>query len=196
MTIAKRLYAGFGLILGTLFILLLVSLFAAARQSSATKESDQALASVGTIESVRSQIMQNRLNLNNFLLSGDPRDEEKVNKGMTDITDTLKRSESQIGNDALRMALIQVDPPKRAVALRTAAETAALRSTCRGSSSSCSHWVASVFVLLFRPASSITLFNLRAIALSCVIQAAPFGREAQLCRVPISRCPRSCCALS
>src|SRR3981189_543259 len=109
MTIAKRLYAGFGLILGTLFILLLVSLFAAARQSSATKESDQALASVGTIESVRSQIMQNRLNLNNFLLSGDPRDEEKVNKGMTDITDTLKRSESQIGNDALRMALIQVE---------------------------------------------------------------------------------------
>ena len=109
MTIAKRLYAGFGLILGTLFILFVVNLFAAARQRSATQESTQALESVRTIEAVRFQIMQNRLNLNNFLLSGDPRDEEKVNKGMTDIADTLKRSEAQIGNDTLRMALIQVE---------------------------------------------------------------------------------------
>jgi methyl-accepting chemotaxis protein len=109
MTIGKRLYAGFGIILGVLTLLFLVNLITASRQSSASTESKQTLSSVNTIEEVRYQIMQNRLNLNNFLLSGDPRDEEKVNKGMAELADTLKRSEAQVGNETLRMALIQVE---------------------------------------------------------------------------------------
>ena len=109
MTIGKRLYLGFGIILGVLTILFFVNLITAGRQSSAGTESKQALNNVGTIEDVRYQIMQNRLSLNNFLLSGDPRDEEKVNKGMTELSDLLKRSEAQISNDTLRMALIQVE---------------------------------------------------------------------------------------
>src|SRR5215475_7866537 len=109
MTIGKRLYAGFGYVLGILVILLVVNLFAAGFQSSASKESSQAVESFRIIEAIRSQIMQNRLNLNNFLLSGDPRDEEKVNKGMTDVLDSLKSSKTQTGNDTLRMALIQVE---------------------------------------------------------------------------------------
>jgi len=74
MTIGKRLYAGFGLILGTLLLLGVVNLIAISLQGSA-------LDSVSTIEGVRYQIMLNRLSLNNFLLSGDPRDEERVTKG-------------------------------------------------------------------------------------------------------------------
>src|SRR5499427_10721248 len=109
MTIGKRLYLGFGIILGVLTILFFVNLITAGRQSSAGTESKQALNNVGTIEDVRYQIMQNRLSLNNFLLGGDPRDEEKVNKGMTELSDLLKRSEAQISNDTLRMALIQVE---------------------------------------------------------------------------------------
>src|SRR2546427_10915745 len=53
--------------------------------------------------------MLNRLNMNNFLLSGDPRDEEKVNKGLTDITDQIKRGESNASSEAVRTALIQVE---------------------------------------------------------------------------------------
>ena len=109
MTIRKRLYGGFGLVLSILLSLFLVNLFAAARQRTATTEASVALDSVSTIESVRYQIMLDRLNLNNFLLSGDPRDEEKVNKGMTELADTLKRSEAQVNNDMLRTALIQVE---------------------------------------------------------------------------------------
>src|SRR5260370_21319166 len=52
--------------------------------------------------------MMNRLNLNNFLLSGDPRDEDKVTHGLIDITDIIRRGESQAGSDLLRTALIQV----------------------------------------------------------------------------------------
>src|SRR5260370_23822946 len=68
-----------------------------------------ALESVRAIELVRYQIMLNRLNVNNFLLSGDPRDEEKVTHGLQDANESMKRGESQAGSDALRTALIQVE---------------------------------------------------------------------------------------
>src|SRR4029077_9092703 len=109
MTIGKKLYAGFGLILLILLVLFLVNLFAGWRESSARKDASLALDSVRTVESVRYQIMLNRLNMNNFLLSGDPRDEEKVNKGLTDIIDQIKRGESNASSEAVRTALIQVE---------------------------------------------------------------------------------------
>src|SRR5207245_2249767 len=104
-----KLYVGFGSILSILMLLLLVNLVSGYKESSARKEASMALESVRAIESVRFQIMLNRLNLNNFLLSGDPRDEEKVSRGLQDVTETMKRGESQAGNDVLRTALIQVE---------------------------------------------------------------------------------------
>jgi methyl-accepting chemotaxis protein len=109
MSIGKKLYAGFGLVLVILVGLFLVNTVAAFRERTLRADTAAALESVRTIESVRLQIMLNRLNLNNFLLSGDPRDEEKVNKGTTDLADMLKRGESQASSDLLRTALIQVE---------------------------------------------------------------------------------------
>src|SRR5256714_9702253 len=109
MTIGKKLYAGFGLILATLSVLFVVNIIAGWKESSARKDASLALETVRTVVSVRYQIMLNRLNMNNFLLSGDPRDEEKVNKGLTDISDLAKRGESQAGNEVVRTALIQVE---------------------------------------------------------------------------------------
>src|SRR5256885_17260823 len=109
MSIGKKLYSGFGLVLAILVGLFLVNSFAALRERTARADSASSLESVRTIESVRLQIMLNRLNLDNFLLSGDPRDEEKVNKGVTDLADTLKRGEAQTSAEVLRTALIQVE---------------------------------------------------------------------------------------
>jgi methyl-accepting chemotaxis protein len=109
MTIGKKLYAGFGLILAALSVLFIVNIFAGWKESSARRDASSALDSVHTVESVRYQIMLNRLNMNNFLLSGDPRDEEKVNKGLTDIVDQIKRGESNASSEAVRTALIQVE---------------------------------------------------------------------------------------
>src|SRR5215467_6744462 len=102
MTIGKKLYAGFGLILGILAVLLVVNIITGLMAS-------KSLDSVRMVESVRYQIMVNRLNMNNFLLSGDPRDEEKVNKGLTDLSDLIKRGEAQGANDAAHTAFIQVE---------------------------------------------------------------------------------------
>jgi methyl-accepting chemotaxis protein len=109
MKIGKKLYMGFGAILGILVLLFLVNMFAGFKERSARADASSALESERTIEAVRYQIMLNRLNLNNFLLSGDPRDEEKVTRGLQDITETMKRGESQASNDALHTALIQVE---------------------------------------------------------------------------------------
>jgi methyl-accepting chemotaxis protein len=110
MKIGKKLYVGFGAVLAVLVLLFVVNLFAGLRERSARLDASAALDSVRTIEAVRYQIMLNRLNLNNYLLSGDPRDEEKVNKGLVDIADAIKRGEAQTGgSDNLKSALTQVE---------------------------------------------------------------------------------------
>src|SRR3989449_11376572 len=57
--------------------------------------------------------MQNRLNLGSFLLSGDPRDEEKTNKGISELSDLLKRKETKSGNESLRTGLIEVESTEK-----------------------------------------------------------------------------------
>ena len=109
MTIGKKLYAGFGLILAVLAVLSLVNIITGYLVKSALINYKVALESKSTLESVRNQIMVNRLNMNNFLLSGDPRDEEKVNKGLTDMADLIKHGEAQASNDSVHTALIQVE---------------------------------------------------------------------------------------
>ena len=109
MTIGKKLYFGFGSILAILVLLFIVNIFAGWRGGAARSDASMAMESLSTIENVRYQIMVNRLNLNNFLLSGDPRDEEKVNHGLQDINDLIKHGESQAGADFVRTALIQVE---------------------------------------------------------------------------------------
>jgi methyl-accepting chemotaxis protein len=109
MTIGTQLKRNFGYILGALAILLIVDMLAIWKARSASSEAASTLNSVRITESVRLQIMLNRLNLNNFLLSGDPRDEDKVNKGFAELTDIIKHGQSEAGNEFLHTALIQVE---------------------------------------------------------------------------------------
>jgi len=109
MTIGKRLYLGFGVILGILGLLFIVNIIAGLSERSARNDFKAALDNKDIIASVRYQIMLNRHNMDNFLLSGDPRDEEKVNKGFGDINDLIKRGEVQTGSDSVKTALIQVE---------------------------------------------------------------------------------------
>jgi methyl-accepting chemotaxis protein len=109
MSIGTQLKRGFGIVLAILAVLLVVDLVALWKARSASNEAAATLETVRTAEAVRYQIMQNRLNLNNFLLSGDPRDEDKVNRGFTELSDLIKRGQSQTANEYLRTALIQVE---------------------------------------------------------------------------------------
>ena len=108
MTISKKLYAGFGGILGIMFCLLIINLFTVHREYAAQDTVKTTLSVKDTIENVRFQMMENRLYLGNYLLSGDLRDEDKTNKGVADLLAMSKEGESRSSDPGLRAALAQV----------------------------------------------------------------------------------------
>jgi methyl-accepting chemotaxis protein len=108
MTISRKLYLGFGAILAIMFILFLSNLVTVRREYAARENVRTTLLVVQTIENVRFQMMENRLYLGNYLLSGDLRDEDKTNKGVADLLVMLKQGQARTGDDALRFALQQV----------------------------------------------------------------------------------------
>ncbi|HXC43630.1 MAG TPA: hypothetical protein VNY51_08925, partial [Candidatus Dormibacteraeota bacterium] len=108
MTIGKKLYLGFGAILAIMFCLFIINLFTVRREYTAQDTVRATLSVVQTIENVRFQMMENRLYLGNYLLSGDLRDEDKTNKGVADLLAMLKDGQAKSNDPGLRSALAQV----------------------------------------------------------------------------------------
>src|SRR5580704_9110858 len=109
MTIGKKLYWGFGAILAIMFCLFIINLFTVRREYTAQDTVRATLSVVQTIENVRFQMMENRLYLGNYLLSGDLRDEDKTNKGVSDLASLLKDVESKANDGSLKTAFAQVE---------------------------------------------------------------------------------------
>lgn len=108
MTIGRKLYLGFGSILSILVLLFIVNFLALMREHSVLNKAADTLQSKQTIESVRYQMMQARLDLRNYLLSGDPRIESQARKDMTDLDDYIESAKTKTSDDTLRSALSQV----------------------------------------------------------------------------------------
>ena len=113
MTIGKKLYLGFGAILAIMLALFVVNIFTVRREYNARSTVASTLSDVKAIESVRFQMMENRLYLGNYLLSGDLRDEEKTNKGVGDLSQLLKDAESKVSDANLKAAFVQVEEGER-----------------------------------------------------------------------------------
>jgi methyl-accepting chemotaxis protein len=109
MTIAKKLYMGFGAILVTMLALFILNIFTVRREYTARDTVAATLSDVQSIESVRFQMMENRLFLGNYLLSGDLRDEDRTNKGVANLFSQLKDSQTKASDQTLRNALSQVE---------------------------------------------------------------------------------------
>src|SRR5437899_12643023 len=73
MTIGKKLYVNFGIILTMVVVLFLVNWSAVRREHAAKELAD-------TTNAVRFQMLQNRLYLSNYLLSGDTREVDSMNE--------------------------------------------------------------------------------------------------------------------
>ncbi len=113
MTIAKKLYYGFGSILALLVLLLFLNLSVIAREHNARESAASAVEGVRLIESIRFKIMQNRLSLRGYLLSGDTREEEALKHGISDLADTIQKAQSKTSSQVLRSALADVDASER-----------------------------------------------------------------------------------
>lgn len=109
MTIGKKLYIGFGSILLILSIVFVVNLSALIREHSVRGKAASTLASDAVIGNVRYEMMAARLDLRNFLLSGDPRIEAATNKQESDLRDYIEKSKTNTDDEVLRNALDQVE---------------------------------------------------------------------------------------
>jgi methyl-accepting chemotaxis protein len=108
MNIGKKLYLSFGGILATVVLLAVVILFAVYREHETKAAAQRSMDMTQATSMVRFELMQNRLHLQNYLLSGDTRDLEKMNDGVHRLTDVLRRAQGLANSDQQRTSLEKV----------------------------------------------------------------------------------------
>src|SRR6202790_3795003 len=105
MTIGKKLYLNFGIILSMVVVLFLVNLLAVQKEHAAKAAATASLELVDATGEVRFQMMQNRLYLSNYLLSGDTRGVERMNEGLRTLNEKLQLRKSLANSEHERTAL-------------------------------------------------------------------------------------------
>ena len=108
MTIRTKLYAGFGAVLALMAVLYVINLVSIMREHNTHAVAASALSDVETLQSIQSLMMQERLSLRNYLLSGDPRDEERASQGADDLQEMLRSKLDAASDGALKNTLEQV----------------------------------------------------------------------------------------
>ncbi|HEV2732200.1 MAG TPA: methyl-accepting chemotaxis protein [Terriglobales bacterium] len=105
MTIGRKLYSSFGAILAMVVVLFLVNLTAVYREHNLKAAAARALQLADASDKVRFQMMQNRLYLSNYLLSGDSREVDRMSEGTRVLSDKLESAVSLSESDQQRSAL-------------------------------------------------------------------------------------------
>jgi methyl-accepting chemotaxis protein len=114
MTIGKKLYMNFGAVLAMVVVLFLVNMVAVQREHAAKAAAAGSLAMAEATDAVRFQMMQNRLFLGNYLLSGDSREVEKMWDGSSRLEELLRDAKVKSNSDQQRSALEKVQQYERA----------------------------------------------------------------------------------
>ena len=109
MTIRQKLYYGYGSVIAMLVITVAINTAAILRERSARAEAASALESVHSVEAIRFQIMENRVYLLNYLLSGDSREENELNGGIRDLAQMFHKLFSNSISEKMAETLRQVD---------------------------------------------------------------------------------------
>jgi len=108
MSIRKKLYVGFGAILSIVMVLFLLSMAAMLRERSARSAAARSAEMEQATEAVRFQMMQNRLLLGNYLLSGDTRELDQMNAGVSKLNELLNHALRLADSERERTALTRV----------------------------------------------------------------------------------------
>src|SRR5579862_4002620 len=101
MTIGKKLYVNFGIILTMVLVLFLVNWSAVQREHRAKELAD-------ITNAVRFQMMQNRLYLSNYLLSGDTREVDRMNEGLRTLNEKLEQGKTLANDEQVKTSLSKV----------------------------------------------------------------------------------------
>jgi len=108
MTIGKKLYMNFGIILTMVVVLFLVNLLAVQREHSAKAAAAASLQLKDNTNTERFQMMQNRLYLSNYLLSGDTREVDRMSEGLRILNQKLEDGKALATSDQEKTALTRV----------------------------------------------------------------------------------------
>ncbi len=108
MTIRKKLYMNFGIILSMVLVLFVVNWMAVQREHTAKAAAAASLELADTTNAIRFQMMQNRLYLSNYLLSGDTREVDRMNEGMRTLNERLEQGKGLATSDQVKVSLIRV----------------------------------------------------------------------------------------
>jgi methyl-accepting chemotaxis protein len=114
MTIGKKLYMNFGIILTMVVLLFLVNYSAVRREHSAKAAAAASLDMAEITNNVRSQMMQNRLYLSNYLLSGDTREVDRMNDGLRALNEKLDDGMKKANSDSEKSSLAKVEQLEQA----------------------------------------------------------------------------------
>lgn len=105
MTISKKLYVNFGMILALVVLLCVVIFAAVEREHHARSATAQATESARAAEAIRFQLMQNRLHLADYLLSGSEKDLQTTEEGVNHLQEALHVAKENGADDEQRSAL-------------------------------------------------------------------------------------------
>ena len=108
MTIGKKLYVNFGAVLAMVVVLFLVNLIAVQREHNAKAAAAQSQELTEATDRVRFQMMQNRLYLSNYLLSGDTREMDRLTEGIRTLNERIERAITLTNSDQEKAALEKV----------------------------------------------------------------------------------------
>ena len=108
MTISKKLYINFGAILAMVVVLFLINIAAVEREHAAKALAQQSLEMAEATDAVRFQMMQNRLYLSNYLLSGDMREMDHMVEGVKVLNEDLTKAIALSNSDQQKAALAKV----------------------------------------------------------------------------------------
>jgi methyl-accepting chemotaxis protein len=108
MTIGKKLYTNFGIILVMVLVLFLVNWSAVQREHSAKAAAAASSELKDITNGVRFQMMQNRLYLSNYLLSGDTREVDHMNEGLRTLNEKLEDGKNKANSDQVKTTLVKV----------------------------------------------------------------------------------------
>lgn len=127
MSIRKRLYRSFGAILATVVILFIVNVVALRREHTARAAAARSEQASAASSDLRSQMMQNRLSLNSYLLSGDGRELDKMNDGIRQVSSKVETAKELASSEQQKIALDKVSSLEQSWANDFAATLAAKR---------------------------------------------------------------------
>lgn len=113
MSIRKKLYLNFGLVLSIVLVLCLLNLLAVQREHSALTSSQHAFDVAQASENIRFQMMENRQLLSNYLLSGSSNDVTALTDGLNKLQQAISKTADKSITEQQKSTLSKLSEAER-----------------------------------------------------------------------------------